>query len=198
VTADHYRTLGVPRDATPVAIRQAYRAWVRVNRPDKDHSQKVRVEFTQINKAFNVLRDPVKRAQYDEYLALREQDGRRPQDTSNIEKFVSDDRAFTPPWPPYTKNDFIEVEVDLDEYDSSSEQPLINALTRLLGTLLWLGAAGGCYFVAPYITRPFQDVTTFGGDIAALIAALFRLVVYIAIPACVIMGGYTLFRSRQN
>lgn len=158
----------------------------------------MRTEFTRICEAFDVLRDPVKRAQYDEYLAFHEQDICCPRDTSNIEKFVSDDRTFTPPWSRLADNDFIEVEVDLDEYDSFRRGPFVEVAIRLFGTLFWLGAAAGCYFVAPYITKPFQDVTSFGGDMVALVAGIFRLVVYLGIPACLIMSGYTLFHKRNS
>ena len=58
----HYDTLGVPRDADSAAIKRAYRKKSRAAHPDKggDHTAMVAV-----NRAFDTLSDPEKRARYD-------------------------------------------------------------------------------------------------------------------------------------
>ena len=58
----HYDTLGVPKDADAATIKRAYRKKSRASHPDKggDHAAMVAV-----NRAFDTLSDPEKRARYD-------------------------------------------------------------------------------------------------------------------------------------
>lgn len=62
-TPDLYKTLGVRRDATAAAIKSAYRKRAKAAHPDKGGSDE---ELQAINKAWETLGDPVKRARYDE------------------------------------------------------------------------------------------------------------------------------------
>lgn len=59
---DHYSTLGVQRNATPEEIKKAYRKLASVNHPDKGGDK---LKFQQIQKAYEELSDPQKRAHYD-------------------------------------------------------------------------------------------------------------------------------------
>ena len=61
--ADHYETLGVPRDASAAEIKAAYRRAAKANHPDKAGGDGTRM--TQINKAYETLSDPERRARYD-------------------------------------------------------------------------------------------------------------------------------------
>jgi curved DNA-binding protein len=64
---DYYAVLGVPRDADPDAIKQAFRRLARRYHPDvaKDKRQ-AEEKFKEINEAHEVLADPEKRKKYDE------------------------------------------------------------------------------------------------------------------------------------
>lgn len=63
---DHYRTLGVHRDAEQAVIEAAYRALVRRYHPDVNAGSASSVErLKQINAAYSALSDPVKRRVYD-------------------------------------------------------------------------------------------------------------------------------------
>jgi curved DNA-binding protein CbpA len=68
----HYELLGVRHDATPEAIRDAYRRAVSASHPDagpeaeKAWREKRTVE---LNVAYGVLKDPLARADYDARLA---------------------------------------------------------------------------------------------------------------------------------
>lgn len=68
MTRDYYEVLGVPRTASDDEIRRAYRQAAKVSHPDL-HGGDVEVEarFKEINEAYEVLRDPQKRAAYDRY-----------------------------------------------------------------------------------------------------------------------------------
>ena len=64
---DYYESLGVPRNASDADIKKAFRKLAREHHPDvaKD-KKKAEERFKEINEAYEVLGDPVKRKKYDE------------------------------------------------------------------------------------------------------------------------------------
>jgi len=63
---DYYKTLGVPRTATPAEIKKAYRKLARELHPDRNPGDKTAEHrFKEINEAHEVLSDPKKREQYN-------------------------------------------------------------------------------------------------------------------------------------
>jgi curved DNA-binding protein len=67
---DYYEVLGVPRGANSDAVRQAYRGLARRFHPDINKEPGAEDRFKEISEAYDVLRDPDKRAQYDRYGAV--------------------------------------------------------------------------------------------------------------------------------
>jgi DnaJ-class molecular chaperone len=66
MAADPYETLGVPRDATPEAIKQAYRKLARQHHPDLNPGKPAAEErFKAVAAAHDLLSDPDKRARFD-------------------------------------------------------------------------------------------------------------------------------------
>jgi molecular chaperone DnaJ len=63
--ADFYTTLGVPKGATSDDIKRAYRKLAHQHHPDKQGGNADK--FKEINEAYQVLSDPKKRAQYDQF-----------------------------------------------------------------------------------------------------------------------------------
>lgn len=63
---DYYAVLGVARDATPEAIRRAYRMLARKHHPDVDKTPGATQRFQELQEAYEVLEDPQKRARYDQ------------------------------------------------------------------------------------------------------------------------------------
>src|SRR5579871_6136311 len=62
---DYYRLLGVPRDASTLEIRRAYRRLARQHHPDRNHHPDSSVRFGVLADAYAVLNDPARRASYD-------------------------------------------------------------------------------------------------------------------------------------
>jgi molecular chaperone DnaJ len=66
--ADFYQTLGVQRGASEDEIKKAYRKLAMTYHPDRNNGAKEAEEkFKSITEAYDVLRDPDKRALYDRY-----------------------------------------------------------------------------------------------------------------------------------
>ena len=66
--ADFYNTLGVARGASELEIKKAYRKLAMACHPDRNNGSKEAEEkFKSITEAYDVLRDPDKRALYDRY-----------------------------------------------------------------------------------------------------------------------------------
>jgi molecular chaperone DnaJ len=66
--ADFYSVLGVERSASDDEIKKAYRKLAMTYHPDRNNGAKEAEErFKEITEAYDVLRDPQKRAAYDRY-----------------------------------------------------------------------------------------------------------------------------------
>jgi len=65
---DYYEILGIPRNASDKDVRQAYRRLARKHHPDVNlGDKKAEAIFKEINAAYEVLSDPEKRRQYDQF-----------------------------------------------------------------------------------------------------------------------------------
>ena len=64
----HYDTLGVSKNASQDDIKKAYRKLVRQYHPDVSTDPEAGKKTSAINQAYNILKDPEKRAEYDAML----------------------------------------------------------------------------------------------------------------------------------
>jgi curved DNA-binding protein CbpA len=101
---DHYAVLGVSATATPQEITRAYRALVRALHPDTATAPgETLVRFTAVTTAYAVLRDPARRAAYDqarkrEYTAVPPQ-GRDTTDAIALGDQTADAKLIRPAAP---------------------------------------------------------------------------------------------------
>src|SRR5687768_16097329 len=63
---DYYAIMGVPREASAEQIKQAYRKLARKYHPDVSKEADAEQRFKEVGEAYEVLRDPQKRAAYDQ------------------------------------------------------------------------------------------------------------------------------------
>jgi len=64
---DHYEKLGVPPSAAPDSIKLAYRKKAAQYHPDKNTAADAALRFREVQDAYEVLSDPVRRQAYDDY-----------------------------------------------------------------------------------------------------------------------------------
>src|SRR5690606_38792582 len=63
---DYYKIMGVARDAAQDDIKRAYRKLARRYHPDVSKDEDAETRFKEIGEAYEVLKDPEKRAAYDQ------------------------------------------------------------------------------------------------------------------------------------
>jgi len=64
---DYYTILGVPKNATNEEIKRAYRKLALQYHPDRNGGGENEGKFKEINEAYQILSDPQKRSQYDQF-----------------------------------------------------------------------------------------------------------------------------------
>lgn len=64
---DYYQILGVARDVSKEDLKKAYRKLARKYHPDVSKETDAEAKFKELGEAYEVLKDPEKRAQYDQF-----------------------------------------------------------------------------------------------------------------------------------
>ena len=64
---DYYEVLGIARDATPEDLKKAFRQQALKFHPDRNKEADASDRFKEVNEAYQVLTDPQRKAQYDQF-----------------------------------------------------------------------------------------------------------------------------------
>jgi len=64
---DYYKVLGVSRDVSQDDLKKAYRKLARKYHPDVSKEANAEAKFKEVGEAYEALKDPEKRAQYDQF-----------------------------------------------------------------------------------------------------------------------------------
>ncbi len=64
---DYYKIMGLEREASQEEIKRTYRKLARKYHPDVSKEANAEAKFKELGEAYEVLRDPDKRAKYDQY-----------------------------------------------------------------------------------------------------------------------------------
>src|SRR5260370_37208970 len=76
VEQEYYELLGIPRGADDAAIKAAYRRLAKEHHPDRHNGcSDKEAQFKAINEAYDILKDPQKRAAYDRFGKAAFQNG---------------------------------------------------------------------------------------------------------------------------
>lgn len=65
---DHYKVLGIPRDATAADVKHAFRTRAKACHPDVNRSPRANMVFQAVHEAYRILSDPELRRAYDDRL----------------------------------------------------------------------------------------------------------------------------------
>ncbi|CZH27690.1 TPA: DnaJ domain-containing protein [Legionella pneumophila] len=69
---DYYKIMGVSQDASDKDIKMAYRKLARKYHPDISKEPDAEERFKEMAEAYEVLKDPKKRSEYDQYLKYKQ------------------------------------------------------------------------------------------------------------------------------
>ncbi|HCM76239.1 MAG TPA: hypothetical protein DIS90_07645 [Cytophagales bacterium] len=136
---DYYQILGVSPRATLLEVKRSYRKLAVLYHPDKNKSSEER--FKEINRAYEVLSDPEKRAQYDLTLTF-------PGTQPNIDRPAHRDPAYRRRQSAYRTP---------REANQTVEELMAEYLPKFRW-ICWL-ALGVCLLVAVDYLIPFQTYT---------------------------------------
>lgn len=75
MSVDLYEVLGVSRNASETEIKKSYRVLARKYHPDVNKEAGAEQKFKEVQKAYEILSDPQKKAQYDQFGITDDQPG---------------------------------------------------------------------------------------------------------------------------
>jgi curved DNA-binding protein len=74
---DYYKVMGLEKTASPEEIKRSYRKLARKYHPDVSKEPNAEEHFKELGEAYEVLKDPEKRAKYDQYGEYWKSQGQR-------------------------------------------------------------------------------------------------------------------------
>lgn len=151
---NYYQILGVTEDAEPVVIRAAFKVLAKKYHPDSDTGypedgiEKMRL----LNRAFEILNDPVRREIYDR---LRKHgQGMKSEDIGKTPKFDNDRRQNQEDY--QSEKNLTHPQVGMVNYSIDEEK----STNKFLHVVFFVGMLIVIGFVILGIVRPHNDLTS--------------------------------------
>lgn len=91
---DYYKIMGLEPDASAEDIKRAYKKLARKYHPDVSDEPDAQKKFQEIGEAYDILKDPEKRAEYDQLRTYAHQGGRQRQTAGGGHSFTFDESEF--------------------------------------------------------------------------------------------------------
>lgn len=91
---DYYKIMGIERSASPEEIKRAYRRLARKYHPDVSKEAHAEEKFKELGEAYEVLKDPQKRSQYDQYGEYWKHQGQQQQTHSQTGNHANPGGAY--------------------------------------------------------------------------------------------------------
>ena len=109
---DYYKVLQVTREASDIEIKKSFRELAFKLHPDKNKEPDAHEKFIEINEAFQILSDPIKKQKYDSvynYSVLNKKRSRKPSDNDieDFHRWAEDGKAKGKKYSTYNFTDFI-------------------------------------------------------------------------------------------
>ena len=163
---DAYAVLGVAPDATAQELKAAHRALVRRHHPDLAPAER-RAEATrrvqQINVAYGLVRDPQRRAEYDQALAAR---------TAGMDALVTSAGVWAGRWWARNRVPLRRGAAIAQTGLRTGGQMARRAAAETLGRVLWLALCCLGLVVGWFVAAALQRVTGSQGFVTPLVGAL--------------------------
>lgn len=163
-----YELLGIDRQATHSEVKRAYRNLVKQYHPDVSNKPDTAKSFQLIQKAYEVLSDPEKRAIYDNLLYRKEQG----LDYQNPHQYFRNPRRQRPYYQAATANKAPETRSEQLQFHLKQVVGLVIVTTLCLVGLGLIGLGVLFLFVKEFNGSMMAGYATLAGGTAILINTL--------------------------
>lgn len=163
--ATHYKTIGVPLDASADEVRKAYHSQARKWHPDRFvgkaplEAKKAEDRMRKLNDAWAVLGDPARRRSYDRELASLSSDARTVGEAVRTENGVPriDPRLLDPEFLAARRR-MMEQDVESRHSGALRTLTVVGFFGLLAGIFIFTAYANGSSGTAPSTTFPAPDL----------------------------------------
>lgn len=123
---DYYKLLGISNEATLKEIKKAFRRFALQYHPDRNKDENTGLKFIEITEAYEVLKDPSKRAEYDRLYTIYILNQSEPESQDSDSDFTNKWESSFNEWADFGRQ-------KAKEYSSLSIEDLARRLIKEIG-----------------------------------------------------------------